>query len=319
MKASSVAKFNMFSKIPLTALRTFESVARLGSFKAAGSELVVTPTAISHQIKSLESWLGLRLFERRSVGVSLTPAGQTLCLECHKAFQLLSEGLDAIRPTARDKSLVVTTTPAFAATWLIPRLDSFHVQNPHLHISVETSDVLIDILRDARVDLAIRCSMRDFPSLTQRHLFTEYFGAYGTADFDADGTTQPINLVAVRWSTPSPISVSWEIWCDMAGRRDWLERSVFRNYDDEHYALQAVLHGQNAVLASSVLVADLVSAGTLLPIYPHVRIQGARYLALCRPGRERATTICAFLDWLEKEALLTREKLAAVGGDPSVK
>nr|WP_315465847.1 LysR substrate-binding domain-containing protein [uncultured Rhodoferax sp.] len=309
----------MFSKIPLTALRAFESVARLGSFKAAGSELAVTPTAISHQIKSLESWLGLRLFERSSAGVLLTPTGQALCLDCHKAFQLLSEGLEAIRPTAPDKNLVVTTTPAFAATWLIPRLDGFHVQNPHLHIAVETSDALIDLLRDSRVDLAIRCSTRDFPSLTQRNLFTEYFGAYGTVDFDADGTTQPINLVAVRWSTPSPISVSWDNWCDLAGRKDWLERSIFRHYDDEHYALQAVLHGQNAVLASSVLVADLVSAGKLQPIYPHVRIQGARYLALCRPGLERSTTICAFLKWLENEAQLTREKLAAVGGGLSIR
>jgi LysR family transcriptional regulator, glycine cleavage system transcriptional activator len=309
----------MFSKIPLTALRAFESVARLGSFKAAGSELAVTPTAISHQIKSLESWLGLRLFERKSMGVSLTPVGQAMHQDCHKAFQLLSECLEAVRPTGRDKCLVVTTTPAFAATWLIPRLDGFHVQNPHLHIAVETSDVPVDLLRDARVDLAIRCSTRDYPSLTQRDLFTEYFGAYGTEDFDAEGTTQPINLVAVRWSTPSPISVSWEIWCDMAGRGDWLERSIFRHYDDEHFALQAVLHGQNAVLASSVLVADLVSSGSLQPICPDVRIQGARYLALCRPGRERSSTLCAFLDWLEKEAQLTREKLAAVDGDLSIR
>jgi len=173
----------MFSKIPLTALRAFESIARLGSFKAAGNELAVTPTAISHQIKLLESWLGLRLFERRSMGVSLTPAGQAMRQDCHKAFQLLNECLEAIRPTGRDKCLVVTTTSAFAATWLIPRLDGFHVQNPHLHIAVEASDVPVDILRDARLDLAIRCSTRDYTSLTQRDLFTEHFGAYGTADW----------------------------------------------------------------------------------------------------------------------------------------
>ena len=304
----------MHSKIPLTALRAFESAARLGSFKAAGNELAVTPTAISHQIRSLEAWLGLLLFERSPTGVSLTPAGQTLCHACQKAFLLLEDGLEALRPTVRDTNLVVTTTPAFAAAWLIPRLDRFHLQHPHLHIAVETSDVSIDLLRDARVDLAIRCSMDDYPSLTQRHLFTEYFGAFSTDSFDAEDTTQPINLVAFRWSTPSPVSVSWEMWCDLAGRGDWLRRSIFRRYDDEHFALQAVLHGRSAVLASSVLVADLVSAGTLRPIDSHVRIVGARYLALCRPGRERSTEIRAFLAWLEKEAQLTREQLASNSG-----
>lgn len=257
----------------------------------------------------MESWLGVLLFERNPSGVTLTPAGQQLFSACHNALCRLSDSLEAVRPAAMDENLVLTSTPAFAATWLIPRLDRFHDQHPHLHISVETSDTPIDLDRDARVDLAIRCTTRDYPSLTQVELFSEHFGAYGPPDFDPGTPEQPISLIAVRWSTPSPISVSWKAWCEAAGHQDWLSRSVFRHYDDEHYALQATLHGRSAVLASSVLVSDYVNAGKLRPIDSHVRIPGARYLALCRPGRERCGPIRSFLDWLEAEARDTRQAL----------
>lgn len=296
----------MFSRIPLTALRAFESAARLGTFKAAANELSVTPTAISHQVRSLESWIGALLFERQAAGVALTPAGRQLFTGCHYALCHLSDSLEAARPQVVNENLVLTTTPAFAATWLIPRLDGFHDRHPNLQIAVETSDSPVDLERDARVDLAIRTTTRDYPALTQRELFSEYFGVYGTADFDADNRNQPLNLIAVRWSTPSPISVSWPAWCEIAGRQDWLTRAVFRNYDDEHYALQAALHARGAVLASTVLVAEHVQSGALRPIQPEMRIPGAHYLALCRPGRERSAPVRAFLDWLAEEATKTR-------------
>lgn len=304
----------MFSRIPLTALRAFESAARLGSFKAAANELAVTPTAVSHQIKSLESWLGILLFERKPMAVSLTPEGEEIYRNCHAAFQQINDSLEFVRPGASDKNLVLTTTPAFASAWLIPRLDRFHDRHPHLHIAVETSDTVVDLLRDARVDLAIRCTTHDFPSLIQRTLFSEYFGAYGTPDFDPDDKDETINLIAVRWSTPSPIEVSWQDWCKRAGCQDWLERATFHNYDDDHYALQAAQHSRSAVLASSVLVVDQVTAGTLRPIKPSVKLPGMHYLALCRPGRERSAPISAFLEWLEDEAQQTRLALSEIGG-----
>ncbi len=298
----------MFSKIPLTALRAFESAARLGSFKTAASELSVTPTAISHQIKALETWLGLLLFERKPLGVSLTPCGQQLYAASHEAFRRLGDALEAIQPIVPGETLVLTTTPSFAAAWLIPRLDRFHERFPHLHIAVETSDTVVDLEREARVDLAIRCSSERYPALVNQELFDEYFGAFASPDFDEDRPSGRLELIAVRWdtSTPNTESVTWQAWCERAGKQDWLRRSVLRHFDDEHYALQAVLHGRGAVLASSVLVNDQVMAGALRPVLPSVRLPGDRYVALCRPGRERVTPIREFLDWLEEEASATR-------------
>lgn len=300
----------MFSRLPLTALRTFESAARLGSFKAAAQELSVTPTAVSHQVKTLETWLGQLLFERQPLGVRLTPSGHQLYAASHAALAQLGAALDALQPIAAGESLVLTTPPSFAATWLIPRLERFHDRYPHLHVTVETTDAVVDLEREARVDLAIRCGTRDYPTLIQQELFVEQFGVYAAEGFDADNDAVILELIAVR--CPDPGDVNWEVWCERAGKQDWLRRAVFRRYDDDHYAVQAGLHGRGAVLASSVLVHDDVLSGALLPVLPAVRLAGDRYTALCRPGRERTTPIREFLAWLEDEACETRRALPPV-------
>lgn len=302
----------MFSKIPLTALRVFESSARLGTFKAAADELSVTPAAVSHQIKSLESRLGVLLFERGASGVRLTEEGERLFRTSHDALLALSRGLDAVRPEAADeRTLVLTTTPAFAAMWLIPRLGRFRRVDPQLNIKVETGNALADLERDARIDLAIRATSRTFPALHEIALIDEYFGAYAAAGFDAHRSDERLDLIETVWDTPLPVSIDWVSWCRVANREAWLERAVFRHYDDEHYALQAVLHGQGVGLLSSVLAAEHVERGALAPIEPSVRLDGARFVALCRPGREREPQVRRFLDWLEAEIAQTR---AAVAG-----
>ncbi|MCA8302994.1 LysR family transcriptional regulator [Burkholderia seminalis] len=310
----------MFSRIPLTALRVFESSARLGTFKAAADELAVTPAAVSHQIKSLESRLGVLLFERGASGVRLTEEGAQLFRASHDALLALSRGLDALRPdTAGERPLVLTTTPAFAAMWLIPRLGAFRRIDPHLHIKVETGNTLVDLEREARIDLAIRATSRTFPALREIALIDEYFGAFAAAGFDAHRTGEPLDLIETVWDTPLPVSVDWASWCRAAGRETWLERAVFRHYDDEHYALQAVLHGQGVALLSSVLAAEHVERGALMPIEPSVRLDGARFVALCRPGREREPQIARFLDWLDAEIAQTRAAVARMApGDRRV-
>ncbi|AOJ29399.1 LysR substrate-binding domain-containing protein [Burkholderia seminalis] len=310
----------MFSRIPLTALRVFESSARLGTFKAAADELAVTPAAVSHQIKSLESRLGVLLFERGASGVRLTEEGAQLFRASHDALLALSRGLDALRPdTAGERPLVLTTTPAFAAMWLIPRLGAFRRIDPHLHIKVETGNTLVDLEREARIDLAIRATSRTFPALHEIALIDEYFGAFAATGFDAHRTDEPLDLIETVWDTPLPVSVDWASWCRAAGRETWLERAVFRHYDDEHYALQAVLHGQGVALLSSVLAAEHVERGALMPIEPSVRLDGARFVALCRPGREREPQIARFLDWLDAEIAQTRAAVARMApGDRRV-
>ena len=112
----------MFAMLPVNALRTFESAARLRSFKLAAAELTVTPTAISHQIKALEQQLGFALFERVPRGVRLTPKGETLFAGVHGALLDVAATLEGLRPQPSTGSLCVSVTHSFAALWLVPRL-----------------------------------------------------------------------------------------------------------------------------------------------------------------------------------------------------
>ncbi len=163
----------MFAKLPLTALRGFESAARLGSFKAAAQELNVSPAAISHQVKSLEAFLGVRLFERSSQSVRLSADGERLQPFMHRALLDIQHGLQVLSPPCAAQSLVVSTTPAFASLWLIPRLGDFHRLYPEIDVRLHTSNDVVDLQRDASIDLAIRALFMPDPQLFEQPLLDE--------------------------------------------------------------------------------------------------------------------------------------------------
>jgi LysR family glycine cleavage system transcriptional activator len=291
----------MFANLPLTALRTFESAARLQSFKAAAEELAVTPTAVSHQIKTLEGWLGMPLFQRLPRGVRLTDCGERLFRSLHGALLDVVQTIDHLRPQPSIGSLTLSTTPAFAALWLIPRLGRFYQTHPGIKVRLDTSTELLDLHQDASTDLAIRYGYGDHPSLHSQCLLDECFAVYGAPSFLATLDPTRLTLITVRWRNSQLYDRSWKAWCEAAGEF-WLNTAELREYDDEHYALQAAIAGQGLVLASTVLVSQSLSRGLLQPFRPAVTVPGAHYTALCVPGRERHPPVKAFFDWLNSEA-----------------
>jgi DNA-binding transcriptional LysR family regulator len=291
----------VFAKLPLTALRAFESAARLGGFKAAADELAVTPAAVSHQIKTLEEWLGVLLFERTGQGVLLSQSGERLYHQVHASLREIHRSLEAFKPDCDERSLTLTTTPAFASLWLIPRLRGFYHRYPQFHVRVETSNGLIDLLRDSSVDLALRAQFKPDPSLYQRELLPEHFAAFAPPGWRPPADDARLELINVPWhSTTAPV-IDWPGWCALSGHEDWLDRVRLREYDDEHYALQAAIAGHGLVLASNVLVADSVARGLLCPYRADIQMPAAHYRAVCVPGRERLSPIREFLAWLDEE------------------
>src|SRR6516165_7942493 len=140
---------------PLTELRAFEAAARHMSFKTAANELGVTPTAVSHQIRLLEQYCGRTLFRRRPRPVSLTEAGARLFPVVRDGLEAFATALGKIRRKDDRQTLRITTTNAFAARWLVPRLPHWSKQRPGAPLDIVGTDGVLDLLA-GDADVAIR-------------------------------------------------------------------------------------------------------------------------------------------------------------------
>ena len=142
----------------MSALRAFEAAARHLSFKAAAAELSLTPTAISHQVRALEQILGRPLFRRRPRPLILTEAGTTLFPVVRNGLDAFAEAMTAVRDGIARQRLRVTTTNAFAARWLVPRLPQWRAAHPEIVLEVIGTDAVVD-LAPGNADVAIRYAL----------------------------------------------------------------------------------------------------------------------------------------------------------------
>ena len=122
---------------PLNALRTFEAAARHLSFTKAADELFVTQAAVSHQICTLEEHLGTVLFRRMNRSLMLTDEGQALLPAVREAFDLLSAGVRRVQDLCSGGALSISTTPSFAASWLVGRIARFQALHPEIELQLE--------------------------------------------------------------------------------------------------------------------------------------------------------------------------------------
>lgn len=286
----------MFTHLPpLNQLRGFEAAARLGSFKAAGEELNLSPTAISHQISSLEDKLGVLLFERKTRAVVLTPEGAQLAEAAYQALQRLSAVVEEI--TNAKSVLRVSTTTSFASMWLVPNLADFQKQYPEIQIEINTTEELIDLNRDRSVDLVIRYGNNKEKNEGATKLLTEDIGAYATEAYLArHQKLEEATFIETQWKNKSLPQVSWSMWLE-AFRPDISASNIIR-FDQENHAIQAALAGQGLVLTSSLLANMAIQQGWLKPVGNDCSIPGLTYSLLVSPHSEHLHKSVAFKSWL---------------------
>jgi len=124
---------------PLNWLRSFEAAARHSSFSAAAKELNMTPSAISYQVKNLESYFEAILFERKARGVALTEVGRAYLPSVLKAFSDLSAASAHMFNPAGTSSLSIRVAVSFGTLWLAPRIPDFLQKHPHININLHSS------------------------------------------------------------------------------------------------------------------------------------------------------------------------------------
>jgi DNA-binding transcriptional LysR family regulator len=286
--------------ISLPALRSFDAAARTGSFKDAASELGVTPTAVSHQIRTLEDQLGVALFVRQTRKIVLTREGSRLADATSRGFREIYDALEEMREVS--SRLTIATTPAFAALWLVPRLADFEAKHPATNVHIKTSTEMVDLERDRRVDVAIRYGTGKYPGLDAFPFAEETFGAFANPEWLKGGTlTEDAILIETRWRSRSLRPIGWNEWLG-AQQLDPTKFKQRRSFDQEQHSLQAALAGQGLVLASSLLAEDMVEKGWLEEYCPEKRIPGLCYTAVSRVGHSETRKVFQFLAWLKGEA-----------------
>lgn len=246
---------------PLTALQAFEAAARHLSFKHAAAELSLTPTAISHQVRKLEERLGLRLFARGARRVDLTPAGQALYPALRQGFDAMALALASVRPRTLLHSVVLSTTMAFAARWLLPRLARFAAAHPGVALQLHTSDQPVDLQAGA-AQLAIRYGTGRAAGLESAPLLASRFAPVCAPRLPVRSTDDlaSVPLIGFRWFRRDAATPDWPLWFERAGIAP-LPRQL--DFTDEVNAIQAAIAGQGVALVNLAMVEDALDAGLL--------------------------------------------------------
>ena len=295
---------------PLNALRAFEAAARHLSFTKAAAELFVTQAAISHQIKGLEEWLGLKLFRRQNRNLLLTDAGQAYLPVLREAFDLIDDATQRLHAQDDNSALTVSTFTSFAAKWLMPRLGRFAAAHPEIEVRLSISDAISDFMEE-HVDVAVRYGLGQWKGVYIDRLMTEVVFVVCSPSLLDGGAplTSPEDL-AGHTLLHDDLPEDWSAWLDAAGAKIKPKRDLAFNHSE--MVLQAAADGLGVALGRSVLVADDLAAGRLVRPFDLQLTAQSAYYTVCPEGTQDRPKVKAFREWVLKEVARDRE-LASSG------
>ncbi len=307
--------------LSLDGLRAFEAVARRLSFSAAADELHLTQSAISRQIKALETELGTALFNRGTRKVELTAAGVLLRQAVLPALDGIDRSVRQIRVAQGRRAVSLSTFASFATLWLLPRLAGFQQQHPDIDIRISATDVRVD-MDDPEVDVALRYDDANAVPPDAERMFGEVLTPAASpwlVQQAGSGHGPPLRGAADQAGHalleeddhhPSAANLSWLRWMALQGHAGLTPRRwIYLNYT--HQQVQAALAGQGVALARMALVHDQLARGELVePFGAAGRVAAPySYWLIPLPGARLRPELRAFIAWARGEAAITRAAL----------
>jgi LysR family glycine cleavage system transcriptional activator len=287
---------------PLNAVRVFEAAARHESFHAAAAELNVTPSAVSHAIKSLEEFFGQMLFRRAHRQVSLSRAGAAYLPAVQEALQALSRAGAALARENSAGALTLSVSPSFAVGWLVPRLSGFQLRHPQYEVRLSAAIELIDF-SVADMDAAVRTGSGHWPGLISHRLMTEEPVPVCSPALltGPEALSRPEDLEHATLLHDLPRLGLWQSWLSAAGvaHPDPVAGPKFQT---AAITVEAAAGGLGVALSNRSFVAEALRLGRLaIPFDITVGSQTTHYLVYPEERAEEPRII-AFRDWLLVEA-----------------
>ncbi|WP_386801720.1 LysR family transcriptional regulator [Litorisediminicola beolgyonensis] len=296
---------------PLSALRAFAAYTETGSVSRAGDLLNVSHAAISQQLRSLETRLGVALIDRSGRSLKLTEEGRQLADAVEAGFGRIGHAIDALTGAELDRPLAVSTSPSFAANWLMSRLGEFQVLHPEIDIMISPTPALVDP-SPGGIDLCIRYGAGTWPGVESERLLTSPITVVAAPSLIGDLDPQtPEDLLPFPWIEELGTNES-TLWLESRGVFTSLRRS--RIQVPGNLMLDGARNGQGIVVSTLVAVEEDVRAGRLRVLFEDRMDDG--YHLITRPGVHRPP-LKAFLRWIRKSAREESRARVTVSSDRS--
>ena len=294
---------------PLRALTAFEAAARLGSFKLAADELGITRSAVSHQIKALETNLGVKLFRRDTRRPELAPVGQIYYPAVRDAFEQIEAQTRQLRPQKRDNELTVQVYVTVALKWLIPRLHDFERRYPDMKVRLSTAYFDWDF-DEGHVDAGFILARKRGAS----HYYRDLFGSLLTPICSPkllegrNAIRTPGDLRAHKLLYVYTAEEDWRLWLQAAGV-DGIGLSDSLAFDSYILAQEAAIEGRGVAMTIGPFASDEVAAGRLAEPFPLKVKHRHAWVFVCNAAEREKSKIRRFENWLA----------AQVAADPALK
>lgn len=297
------------SLLHLTALRAFEAAARHGSFVSAAQELSVTPAAVGSQVRILEAWLGLSLFERSKSGATrLTPTvtARAILPEISLGFEHIRRALLSVRQGVA-LTLTVTASVAFVGHWLLPRIAGFQAIHPDIALRLDVTDRIVEI-GPGHADIGLRYGRGVWPGLTSIALLDDDLIPVCAPSLIGPGLSSPEELLRhvlihdVSTAGDGETFPGWSAWFEMQGL-DLRETRAGLAVNAPAAVIQAVLAGRGVALSRRALVAsDLASGRLVLPFPDRALATDRGWYLVHRQGAQKLSQVAVFVAWAQAEA-----------------
>ncbi|MGH8496128.1 MAG: LysR substrate-binding domain-containing protein [Gammaproteobacteria bacterium] len=296
-------------ELPLNALRAFAAVYETGGVRPAARRLRVTHSAVSRHLRELESWLGTALFEQRDGNRMLvfTPQGEALARTGLVSLRMLANAVKAARETSRRNAVTLSTTPSFAARWLLPRLPAFQRGYPGIELSVIAEQKLVDPAAQG-AEIAIRMGKGPWPALDCEPLMDDsLYPVMSRALWEAsDRPADPSSLKHLRLLHDRDPNASWASWLSVHGPRD-IDTGAGPRFASSDLVLRAAAQGLGVALARHRLAADDITAGALVRPFGDLRVElPTAYWIVRPPGAVDSMAVTSVIEWLKSQATSKR-------------
>lgn len=295
-------------RLPLQYLAAFRASAAHQNLRAAAEQLNLTHSAISQQIRALETQLGFALFERQGRRLRLNPAGEALQRGVERAWTELDQAVQQASAAhgSAGQALRITSLPSFAQRWLMPRIGRWHSAHPGIALELHASQQVVDLEREG-FHLALRQGLGPWSGLVNEVLMESRLIPVCAPALAQRLIGAPLETLAEQALLGD--AARWTHWFAQAG----LRRPIvpMASFNDAGLLVQAAEQGMGVALVRELLCADALLEGRLVRVSAQA-LEGfldQSYHIVYPPALRNDPALRALCDWLHAEIALSARQL----------